>query len=463
VIETNENECNDTEYNVDPLKKYRPVLKYSSSLDLDIFIENIRLELKRYHNLLILVIDKKDLESKHVELLLPSLAKLLKDRTIVLQATLKDNKIKFYSNYESSGQFFDVEQRFPKNDSFVDFSSFLSFLLKERVKINNLEPEILNKLPKVKDSSFILRFIGALKFSDTFFEKLAIKCAETGSRSDIFALIYGFVNDEGKIDGLNAEYLSKMMNKTSILYTAVRESNKDLVEYLTRNCTHFIQNIPSEHQIEISSLAFLKEKYDFLCDLLQISDFPFPENFRLSDSLEHQNFRETIESRRIFHAYILSQNLKEIENYCKDNPNIKIAYDLTNNSALSQALVKKKFKSFFLLKSLGFEDTNITFYKEHIQDEDDNLKKKANRLAVVQKIDNTKRSIPFEENAKYLLLTRSFIFNRRIKKPMKLHKKKIDMWFDAIYKTEFGKVIMDVASQCGKIKIIFDFECDSVS
>jgi len=63
-----------------------------------------------------------------------------------------------------------------------------------------------------------------------------------------------------------------------------------------------------------------------------------------------------------------------------------------------------------------------------------------------------------------LLLNRSSIHNIEIDKNTENeYRKKFKEWYECIYATEFGKELIDIAAQCENLKLIFDFECPTVS
>jgi hypothetical protein len=160
---------------------------------------------------------------------------------------------------------------------------------------------------------------------------------------------------------------------------------------------------------------------------------------------------------------VLAENLTEIKEFIENNPKLKFAFNLKNKSAIGVALESKKFKSFALLKACRFrdnefEDINI----ECFSDEQD--KKRARRFACVQRRENVNYSEFFDDLSVLTLTTRSLIYNRDITTLSKQEQcEKIIKWLKEIYKTKFGSKVIDAAIQCKDLKIIFDFECESVS
>jgi hypothetical protein len=138
-----------------------------------------------------------------------------------------------------------------------------------------------------------------------------------------------------------------------------------------------------------------------------------------------------------------------------ENPNIKFAYNPRNKSALSHALNSSKFKILFFLKSNRFRCNEI---------ENIDLDEEKNKFAAVQRLENVNASTPDKDKSVLLLATRSFIFNRSDDNKLEEEQReKIRKWYKEIDKSKLGSKLIDVASQCNELKIIFDFECDSVS
>ncbi|XP_070501596.1 uncharacterized protein [Chironomus tepperi] len=121
----------------------------------------------------------------------------------------------------------------------------------------------------------------------------------------------------------------------------------------------------------------------------------------------------------------------------------------------------KTFESFFLLQALRYEDQEIDYYASKKLDNHD--KDKAFKLAAVQRGQNINISMQCEDNEIQLLLIKSFIYNRnKTEEPKDELYNLIRKWFKDIKNTDFGPMLLNAASQCEHLKIIFDFECRSV-
>ena len=215
------------------------------------------------------------------------------------------------------------------------------------------------------------------------------------STSDLLAVIDGFLDEKGHVHGTFVEkYLKCTFSSTSVLQMAIESTNTNVSDFLIKNCTNFIQHLPLEHQIDISTSVYKANKLELLCDLLKISDFPFPHKLD-QKSVTNEQLLEIIEERVKFHDVIVKEvnnkkeqarKISEIENFLADNENLKYAYNLENKSAFCQALFSKKYKVFFLLKSFGFEDRQIEYNEKDIENEEE--RNYASNFAWVQSIKN---------------------------------------------------------------------------
>lgn len=451
-------------------KKKCKIIKFTWNFNFnEILLIISRLEPKCYPNLLIFIIEDKNFgfscsnSFEKVKILHKFLSEFAKSRPLILQLTSnieKDTKI--YYKVENFEKFLNFVTKPEKSEAFTNFSSFLLFYFANNS--NNFESDVLKILPRVKNSSIILRFLRCLKFSLNW-SKLVEKCATFGTKSELLAAIDAPLDDEVRGKELDpGNFLSLMIKPTSVssvLHKAVQSLNLEIVYFLIKTCKDLIQQLPLDHQIEISTAALANDQYNFLCDLVDLADFPFPNELNI-ELVTNERLRNIIKNRAKFHENILSTNLKEIEEFSSKNPKIKFAYNLENKSALCNALDSKKFESFFLLQALRYNANDIGHYSNELENDDD--KKVARKFARVQRIQNVNIATNSKDNIIKLLLTRSFIYNRdRTDDLTKQHNEIIKKWFEEINKTSFGPDLLNAVSQCEDLKIIFDFECDSVS
>jgi len=430
------------------------ILKFSSDWSFeDVVFRLSTLDVKNYPMLFIFVIDIKAKDFIcSVEFLESSLANFSKSRPIVLQLTSnKEYLTKIYYKDEGCKDFCEVIEETPGIADCNDFSSFVRLYLNG--KIDNFDM-ILEKLPKVQNCSLILRLLRTLKLTDSFLERLVLKVAAYGSKSDLVAAVDGFFDNEGKIQGLNLKnFLNYSFNSTSVLHTAVTNSNKETIKLLIENCTNFIQELLIVHQTEVTTAALSLSQFDVLCDLLKSCDFPFPQNLSQKSAVD-VNLQKIIDERKKFHEDVFAEKREEIENFIKINPKIKLAYNVENKSAMEYAQDEKKFVSFYLLKSHRFRNNKLENITEEIAEE----------CADNQTIDNVKKSTTDKHNSALQLAARALIYNRDETNPLEKEQRElIKKWYREIYETKSGSKLIDAVVQCKDLKIIFDFECPSVS
>ncbi|KAL7036392.1 hypothetical protein ACKWTF_008798 [Chironomus riparius] len=389
---------------------------------------------------------------KKVETLQKCIIQFCQKRSIILQLTsIDENQTKFYYKEEDCIDFIYIDQNATNDEDFEDFPTFLIAISNSK----NTENQILEKLPKLTNSSLVVNFLSTLTITDRFYMDLFLKCASKCKYSDLLAIIDGFIDDNGNIQGAYLDFLSDKINSTSALHAAVLNSNKEVIEFLINKCSNYIKELEFEHQIEVSTAAFTTNQFDILCNLVQICDFPFPKDLK-SELIDNDSLSKLIDSREKFHNDIINEKLNEIEKFAKTYPNLKIAYNLNNKSAFCQALDSKKYVTFYKLKALRFYD-HLIEYK--IEDSD---KKNAKKFAVAQLRENVSCSVPNEQESISLLSMRSYIYKRNDTELTEECNIKIKDWYKQIYITKLGSKLIDAASQCGKLKIMYDFECDSV-
>lgn len=502
------------------VKRNCKILKFSTEWSVEeIFMKIRKLNHREFSNLFIFVIEtqnageylnEKNLKQcKIIERFIKCINKFTNDRPLVIQMTsVEENVTKIFYKEENITKFLKIKQQ---NEN---FSAFLNFLKNAEIEI--FEKVMLENLPDVENSALIIRFLRTLKLSDKFFKNLILKCAKCGSKDDLLASIdanFGnLLNFEAQEYlanviyeevALNEEFsesnqknpgstdlMDQTSNKSSeaaqeeipnndtkstiseysaasttshlnpsILYEAIKNSNKEVINYLISYCSHLIHQLPFKHKVRISTAAHETNQIDELCDLIEISDFPFPEDFE-GDSSNHERLNEIIKTRTEFEVAINTENLNKISKFIENNSNLKIVYNSNNISALKHAINHKKYKIYFYLKSFGFQASEFHSLDEALSETE---LKKANKIKSQQRRSNVNDSVKNVQNSVMLLCTRSSIHNRKIKKELQQeYHARIRKWFEDINKIEFGPELLAVTASCESLRIIFDFESYSV-
>ncbi|CAG9802065.1 unnamed protein product [Chironomus riparius] len=448
------------------------ILEFSHELSLREILGSIsRLDPKKYENLLVFIIEDRNFElprkndhrvPRIVELIFEFLIEFSGiEKPLLLQLKSNvQNLTKVYFKDHNCSKFTDIKQKsISKSESFDDFASFIGFF--KNNPRQDFEDLVIQKLPKIKNFELITKFLHTLDLPEDFYERLVLKCAAEGTKSDFLTAIDAKCDENGKITNYSAQsYLANLVKDTSILTTAIKSSNKEVTHYLMKHCTDLIQQLPFEHQVESTTAAFETQQLGVLFDLLQRSDFPFPKDFK-PKLITDKRILKVVDDREQLSKAIAKEDKDEISRFIKNNPSIKFGYDINNESVMNNALRLKKFQSFFHLKSHGFRAIEFNHFSEKITD--DKEKKELNKFARLQRIENVKISLADKHKAVMLLATRTFIYNRQdVNENEEEHRMKIKEWYMDIYKVKFGSQLLEAASQCENLKLVFDFECDSV-
>ncbi|XP_070497113.1 uncharacterized protein [Chironomus tepperi] len=493
-------------------KRNCKILKFPFEWTLDeVFVKVKKLNHKEFLNLFVFIIESQFGEA-HLDATIDRFVKCINkptnDRPLVLQMTsIDENVTKIFYKEENSRKFYEIKKQ---EEIAENFETFLGFL--KTSEIENFETVMLEKLPKVQNSSLIIRILRTLKLSDNFFKKLILKCAERGSKTDLLASInanFGnllcFEAQEYLSDVIYEETMSNeelivpnqensSLNEIpdtssdnnpeevptydtkstsseyssastashlnpSILQEAIKNSNKEVISYLISYCSHLIQQLSFKHKVRISTTAFETNQIDVLCDLIEISDFPFPENI-VDIANNHKRLANIIKTRNEFEIAINTENFDKISKFIDNASNLRLAYNVYNISAMKHSINHKKYNVYFHLKSFGFQASEFSDLSEILNE---NELKKANKIKVQQRKSNVIDGIKNVQNSVMLLCTRSIIHNRKIKKELEHeYHAKIKKWYEDIYKIEYGPELLAVAASCDQLMIIFDFESYSV-
>ena len=452
------------------------IIKFSSEFTIDEVLTTIgALDPTEYPNLFIFIIENQNLKftaenkEEKPEKFQEKLNKFGSNRPLIIQQTSKDENVtKIYYKRENSTQIVVIDQHFQNSSS---RQAILISLVDG--ELGQLEMEFLKRLSNIQDDSLILRFMRTLDMQEELFETMILRAAKSRSKAELLAVLDALFEGEGRILNNRAQkYLknvfkstgndkddspckksTKSKNATSVLLTAVENKNTEVIDYLITYCSHLIQQLPFEHQVRISTAAFETNQIDVLCDLLEISDFPFPQNFK-EDPEVHQKLYEIAVERKDFKLAVEEENFVKIDNFIDKKPSLKFTYNPENKSAMKQAMDLKKFNVYFYLKSFGFYATEFDSLEKVLSKEDLEIAKKS---ATKQRIKNVSEAQCDANNSIMLLCTRSLIHNRRISKEQDAeYRKKIRKWFEAIYK--IAPEMLDAAAASDKLKIIFDFE-----
>ncbi|CAG9800736.1 unnamed protein product [Chironomus riparius] len=518
IIKVNENFLIELSKNNNKLanrevKESCKLISFSSELTADdILVAIDKLDSRQYPNLFIFIIHaesiqfskikkrKKDRRNKLANFFKELVLKFSKSRSLILQLTSKIEKItKFYYKTANATQFSTIDQHQKDFDKLRNFPTFLSSFLEK--KNQSFDYEIIEKLSNVQELPLTLKFIRIFNLSEKFWLKIISEVSKNGSKAQLLAALDASFKDEGRILTIESEsYLSSTFNEfqaaneqlseinhfqqesekinlssqslidgepidnpfeTSILHKALENNNKEIIEYLVSHCTHLIQQLPYRQQLKISTEAFSTNKLDILCDLVEICDFPFPDNYNFDDgTVVDEKLRKITKNRIEFQRAIILGDYEQIDEFLDNNSSLRIVYNPVNDSAMYHAVKKLQFPVYFYLKSFGFVATEFNSLQDILNESELAAAKKS---AGQQRKRNVSNSLSDDQKSINLLYTKSFIHNRKISKEQEIeYRKKIRKWYEDIHNVKFGAEVLKVVASCEELKVIFDFESFSV-
>ncbi|XP_070505924.1 uncharacterized protein [Chironomus tepperi] len=398
-------------------------------------------------------------------------------RPVILQLTSEnENTSQIYYKDDPSSQYNVIDQQHDDIKEIENFSSFLCLFLNN--KINNFKEQMIKVINEAENTILLLRFLRTLNLGDNFFEDITLEIAKKRSAAEFLAILDAPFSDCGGWLSSHAQkYITdivcirqsggiqerseqkQQIDKlcSSVLLTAVQNQNAELIDYLIFVLSHLIQHLPFDHQVKISTTAFETGQLDVLCNLVGIADFPFPINFE-SESTNHESLQTIINERAELEDSIKSTNMDHFLNALDQlaNSDLKVVYSINNKSALKIAMESKNFVAYNYLHLRGFHTTNSNEIFDKFEEE-------VRNFVAQQRKQNVKEALLDEQWSVNMLCNRSLIHNKRISKVQeKEYRKKIRNWYEDINKIRNGKQFLDVAASCTRLKIIFDFENDTV-
>lgn len=487
---TNVNESIDKD-----VKDHCKVLHFSSNWNFeDVLAFLDGLDCREYPYLVLVIIVYKNFEFQKLKFEKSEKIKqcLLKFDPLVIQLTSEEENVdKFYYKEINTNHFLEINHCNENHTEIEDFPKLLYLILNNN--INHIE-QLTASWKQIVKSSLSIKFI---KLFENLPIKLILEITKCGTKADLLNFLEAQVEHDGRLLSIEAqnfitkiiydEYSSDKLTEhidddsvseksyssnesaddkssendsaSSILLTAIEHKNTEITDYLISYWTHLIQQHPFDHQLKASNAAFKTDQFDVLCDLLEIADYPFPEDFEFDDEFEHKRLRKIAIDRVTFSSAIKKENFKKIDGFIDKNLSLKYAFNIDNDTALTQAIESKKFGVFYYLQSLGFEGGDYCKTLNNLEEKD---RKKAEQQAAKQRKSNVNKALVNVHKSILLLATRSLIHNRKIKREQEAeYRQKIMSWLKDIH--NIAPEMLEVAASCENLKIIFDFESSTVS
>lgn len=438
------------------------VLKFKSDWKFDEVLCQVKgMNSKDYPNLFIVIVESErdSITRINQQKLRKTLEKFCKNRPMILQITSKEENVsKFYFKILGRKKFSKISSSETSNDFPTFFWLFMNGKFERIV-------ELMESLPEFENSSIICRFLRTLEINEDSFLYLMFKCAHSGSKNDIMALMNFPLYDEyGEISSSIEKYFTTDYyfdnEKESFLKNSI-ENNKDMHDFIIKCSSKMIGKFTFSFQVDISTAAFRKNQLDYLCDLIDICDFPFPKELDIN-AVTHERLKNIIEKRNKFGVAIAENNTQEINKFISEHPSLKFIYSPKNYSALHQVVDAKQFLLLGYLESLDFQSPEYNNYCQATANA--GSKNVAKQFATRKRNENVKSAIPNRSKSVIFLSGRSFIHNRDIDKETEdEYRSFILKWLGNIYNDADNKPHLDLIAQCESLKIIFDFNSDVVS
>lgn len=196
-----------------------------------------------------------------------------------------------------------------------------------------------------------------------------------------------------------------------------------------------------------------ERRFEDVLTLLK-ADARFPTRFNSYDVQLMRDFKDFIDKNKQFHDDIKDGNWEEVQSFVEKNPRIKIAYDENNQCALYSALenpVTNNFKIYSFLRSKGFAGGVDGKWEERLSGLTDRQQRKLRQ--------SNEKYFSVNENKHIMdLLSKTYLaFNNDQKNFNEV--KKV---FEALDKTPALSILLKLVANAGNIKIVFDFNCESI-
>lgn len=357
----------------DQAMKECKILKFTMDYNLVEILEILQHLLLKFRKMFVLIIESKSFGfqsgaitqlNENIEKLSQILRRIFENRPFMIQITsIEENISKFIYKKEGASTFNEISL-IENVDSFDSF--FVRFMNEEVDFLTYTSSQTIesfaNQILSCQESTLIMRFLQIYNQLEGFFHILRIKCAEAGLKSQFLAALDDpFDNDGRLLDVKGQEFLSKCFSSgtlpnvsCSYLSIAADHLNIEVLEYFVNCCTHLIQLLPLDHQVQITTTAYINHRIEMLCILLHNADFPFPQNFD-KYLVNDTELQQKVKDREEFFTAIITENVEHMKNFINNNMNLKIVYNFENHSALKKALDSNKINMYCLLKSYGFQ------------------------------------------------------------------------------------------------------------
>lgn len=193
--------------------------------------------------------------------------------------------------------------------------------------------------------------------------------------------------------------------------------------------------------------AWQNEDFDVVLQLIQ-ADGPFPQSCSKTQLLAKTQLKDITRERLDLHKLIKSNNIDAVERFVNENPFIKRAYHIDNNSALTTALKTKSFEIYAFLRSNGFAVDD-----DHNR-EMENLGRKEKKILEIQ----IKKYFKTANIHILDLLSKSQLAPSNSRENFKI----ISELYETLDDIPECQPLLKIAASCDNLKIFFDFNREDI-
>lgn len=429
-------------------------------------------------------------------------AENLKKKPLIIQLnieSLKRQKIFFKGFDENDLEVFEEgKEKFEEKDLITNLSSTESFDFKCLLKalksrfVGSFDGDILsctiNEEKKVqgtaiidqfikKDNALVVRFLKL--FSINEITKISLKTAAVYAGPNTIAALLDLPFDNKQTHQLESS-VTKILKSTfidgqNLLCIAAENGKPETVDFLVK-LGIFNQN--SDEALKASNAAFRGKKLENL-SLLLMRDFPFPGKFvealknaeleKLESesnetSEKHQKdvkaLKEIYKTRENLFQSIENNERTGIEKFVEENPEIRKAFNCSNEPALQVALVQalesKSFKIYALLLYHRFEANDSFKYQNLLY----SLTRKQKEQITIACQAYYGRPV---DSHIFFIYSKTRLGLGYDKKKQKSHFESIKTFLDKLNKLPEVVPILKVIEHSYSLIVVFDFDRDNVN
>ncbi|PWY55650.1 hypothetical protein DGG96_11135 [Legionella qingyii] len=172
---------------------------------------------------------------------------------------------------------------------------------------------------------------------------------------------------------------SKNIQGQTLLTIAAGKGRMEAVQFFLQYDISLGQDI--KLQQEAIDSAWKNQHFDLVLYLLK-HNFPFPNNFSLSQAQSSKALNAFAAKRQLLHDQIQQGDLRSIEHCTFAGEQIGYCFNIENTSALDTALSSKQYKIYAYLKTKGFKGRESENLQQRINDLNEHEKTALNKALV---------------------------------------------------------------------------------